>query len=137
VDTFGLCSFDDPVKALNEMRRVCKDDGQILLLEHGRSHYDWLNRVLDVNSQKHTEKWGCIWNRDISEIVEEVGLEVKSSYRVHFGTTYYITASPRKAEGVKCNSSSSSIGSGRGDASAVGEERQLKRKRFYQKVVIV
>lgn len=96
VDTFGLCSFEDPVKALKEMSRVCKEDGQILLLEHGRSHYDWLNRILDMNSHKHIERWGCIWNRDITKLVEEAGLEVKSSWRFHFGTTYYIIAGPGK-----------------------------------------
>ena len=37
VDTFGLCSYDDPVMVLKEMKRVCKPDGKILLLEHGRS----------------------------------------------------------------------------------------------------
>jgi methyltransferase OMS1 len=37
VDTFGLCSYDDPVVVLKEMKRVCKPDGKILLLEHGRS----------------------------------------------------------------------------------------------------
>jgi methyltransferase OMS1 len=37
VDTFGLCSFDDPVGVLKELQRICKPDGKILLLEHGRS----------------------------------------------------------------------------------------------------
>lgn len=37
VDTFGLCSFDNPVAVLKELQRVCKPDGKILLLEHGRS----------------------------------------------------------------------------------------------------
>ena len=40
VDTFGLCSYEDPVAALREMARVCKrgdQRGRILLIEHGRS----------------------------------------------------------------------------------------------------
>ena len=32
VDTFGLCSFDDPVKVLVEMQRVCRKDGGVILL---------------------------------------------------------------------------------------------------------
>jgi methyltransferase OMS1 len=48
VDTFGLCSYDDPVVVLKEMARVCKSDGKILLLEHGRSKtWDFLSRYLD------------------------------------------------------------------------------------------
>jgi methyltransferase OMS1 len=37
VDTFGMCSHKDPVKALSEMSRVCKPFGKILLLQHGRA----------------------------------------------------------------------------------------------------
>jgi len=35
VETFALCSYPDPVKVLQEMQRVCKADGTILLFEHG------------------------------------------------------------------------------------------------------
>ena len=98
-DTFGLCSFEDPQQALQEMERVCKDEGEILLLEHGRSHYDWLNAILDKNSHRHTARWGCVWNRDIEKMVLEAGLEVKSMTRWHFGTTYMIHAKPGKREG--------------------------------------
>eukprot|EP00510_Aplanochytrium_minuta_P002865 CAMPEP_0184026192 /NCGR_PEP_ID=MMETSP0954-20121128/13349_1 /TAXON_ID=627963 /ORGANISM="Aplanochytrium sp, Strain PBS07" /LENGTH=203 /DNA_ID=CAMNT_0026310299 /DNA_START=54 /DNA_END=662 /DNA_ORIENTATION=- len=42
VDTFGLCSLENPETALREMKRVCKPAGKILLLEHGRSSYEWL-----------------------------------------------------------------------------------------------
>jgi methyltransferase OMS1 len=37
VNIFGLCSYDDPVQVLQEMARVCKPDGKILLLEHRQS----------------------------------------------------------------------------------------------------
>lgn len=94
VDTFGLCSCKDPVQTLREMQRVCKDDGKILLLEHGRSNYAWLNERLDKGLTHHASRWGCFWNRDILKIVEEAGLTVDTVRRFHFGTTYYIIAKP-------------------------------------------
>ena len=37
---------------------------------------------------------GCYWNCDIVGIVEAAGLEVVECRTFHFGTTYYIVASP-------------------------------------------
>lgn len=48
VDTFGLCSFEDPAVALKEMQRCCRPGGKVLLLEHGRSSWGWLNTILDA-----------------------------------------------------------------------------------------
>lgn len=98
VDTFGLCSMDDSVAALEEMQRVCKRrGGRVLLLEHGRSHYAWLSRLLDKFAAQHAQRWGCHWNRDILALVAAAGLEVETVHRFHFGTTYYIVARPRGA----------------------------------------
>ncbi|CAO3632230.1 unnamed protein product [Cunninghamella blakesleeana] len=59
VDTFGLCSCRDPVEALVSMADACKSEqSRILLLEHGRSHYHWLNHLLDKNVDQHVKKWG-------------------------------------------------------------------------------
>jgi len=101
VDSFGLCSCDDPVGALKEMARVCvpaEQGGRILLLEHGRSTYDWLSRLLDGSAAKHAEKWGCWYNRDIEKLVADAGLQVETYRRFHFGTTHYIVASPPRAQ---------------------------------------
>ncbi|KAG2439369.1 hypothetical protein HXX76_004728 [Chlamydomonas incerta] len=94
VDTFGLCSHEDPVQVLKEIARVCKPGGRILLLQHGRSHYQWLNDKLDGSAVDHQRKWGCLWNRDILDIVKQAGLVVDKSTRWHFGTSYYIVAYP-------------------------------------------
>jgi len=94
VQTFGLCSCADPVKQLQNMQRSCKPDGKILLLEHGRSHYKWLNEALDKTSPDHAKNWGCWWNRDISKLLDESGLQIEYMKRWHFGTTYYIIAKP-------------------------------------------
>lgn len=87
---------DDPVLVLNEMARVCKPDGYILLLEHGLASYDWLNKLLDRDALKHFQKWSCWWNRDITRIIEKSNLEIISIWRWHLGTTYYIIAKPKK-----------------------------------------
>ncbi|KAI8983970.1 hypothetical protein BDF20DRAFT_905139 [Mycotypha africana] len=99
VDTFGLCSCGDPEEALIQLADSCKsEESQILLLEHGRSHYNWLNRLLDTNVDKHVQKWGCWWNRDImglfdSERVKDK-LKIVQASRWHLGTTCFIVAKP-------------------------------------------
>lgn len=95
VDTFGLCSYDDPVKTLKEMARVCKPDGKILLLEHGRSkNWDFITRYLDKHAERHAKNWGCVWNRDLDGILDKSGLELETLRTLHFGTTYYCICRP-------------------------------------------
>jgi len=94
VDTFGLCSFEDPVHVLKQMQAVCKPGGQILLLEHGVSSSGWMRRYMDSNSQSHAKSWACIYNRDIEDIVEKSGLIVEHKERKYFGTTYFFIARP-------------------------------------------
>lgn len=77
-----------------EASRSCRKGGRILLLEHGRSHYEWLNRMLDDGAQHHCRKWACNWNLDIADLVRQAGLQVLHSSRWHFGTTYVIVAEP-------------------------------------------
>ncbi len=99
VDTFGLCSFQDPVAVLKELSRICKPTGKILLLEHGRSHsWEFITKHLDSHALEHAANWGCVWNRDLDKILEEASdaLEVDVLSRYHFGTTYYIVCRPRK-----------------------------------------
>lgn len=98
VDTFGLCSYDDPVGALREMARVTKrDGGRVLLIEHGRSDYGWLNNILDHFADAHAERWGCYWNRPIMKLIEDAGLEVVEKSTHHLGTTFVVVAKPREA----------------------------------------
>lgn len=97
VDTFGLCSYDDPVAALKEMARVCKPNGKILLLEHGRTKsWDFISKYLDKHAERHAKNWGCVWNRDLDRILEDSGLQIETIYTWHFGTTYYTVCRPGK-----------------------------------------
>jgi len=99
VDTFGICSLENPLEALREMRRVCKHGGKILLLEHGRSYhgYSWLNSYLDKRAKQHAVDWGCWWNKDVHALVKEAGIEIDSQRIHHFGTCYELVCSPSKS----------------------------------------
>eukprot|EP01025_Chloroclados_australasicus_P021210 TRINITY_DN2223_c0_g2_i8.p2 TRINITY_DN2223_c0_g2~~TRINITY_DN2223_c0_g2_i8.p2 ORF type:complete len:161 (-),score=12.05 TRINITY_DN2223_c0_g2_i8:220-651(-) len=94
VDTFGLCSHSDPVEALRQVQMVCKPHGRIILIEHGISNWKWLNNRLNQDADKHKQKWGCSWNRDIEKIVSEAGLIVETQERYHFGSTYVFICKP-------------------------------------------
>lgn len=95
--TMGLCSTPEPVKLLHSLEAATKEDGgQILLLEHGRSHYEWLDSLLDKTAPAHAHEHGCWWNKDIGRIVEESGLEVVQIKRYNFGTTWWVELRPRK-----------------------------------------
>lgn len=94
VDTFGLCSFEAPERALQEMARCCKPDGEILLLEHGVSSWSVLAWWQQHRLNRHVVRWGCYWNRDILKMVEESGLQVLEVRRKHLGTTYYVRCRP-------------------------------------------
>ncbi|PKY08204.1 ubiquinone/menaquinone biosynthesis-related protein [Aspergillus campestris IBT 28561] len=97
VQTMGVCSMPDPVGALRHLGSITEPQrGRILLLEHGRSYYDWLNRVLDNLAPAHADRHGCWWNRDIGAIVRESGLEVVEERRWHFGTTWEYVLRPRR-----------------------------------------
>ncbi|KAK1759686.1 hypothetical protein QBC47DRAFT_398491 [Echria macrotheca] len=101
VQGFTLCSVQDPTGLLINMAGMVEPDtGRIVLLEHGRScwaGFGWLNGLLDRHVDRHAEKWGCWWNRDILGIVRDAqdkvpGLEVVEVERpwLQLGTVYYL-----------------------------------------------
>ncbi|ERF69414.1 hypothetical protein EPUS_05959 [Endocarpon pusillum Z07020] len=95
IQTFGLCSITDPVEYMRTMKDLLKkpgpngtEGGRVLLLEHGRGHYWWINYVLDGLAKEHADRFGCWWNRDIGKIVKDSGLQIAGLKRYHFGTTW-------------------------------------------------
>lgn len=90
VEAFGLCAHEDPVKALQNMSKLLRPGGRIVLLEHGRSNWDFLNNYLDFRSEKRMKTWGCRWNLDIGELIDDAGLDITYEKRVHFGSTWLL-----------------------------------------------
>lgn len=101
VEAFGLCSHEDPVKSLKNFATLLKPDGRIVLLEHGRGTYNFINKILDDRAEKRLETWGCRWNLDIGEILDDSGLEIVDESRTHLGTTWCIVAKKKGASKKK------------------------------------
>lgn len=90
VEAFGLCAHEDPVKALKNMASLLKPGGRIVLLEHGRSKWDFINNHLDFKSEKRMKTWACRWNLDIGELIDDAGLDITYEKRVHLSTTWML-----------------------------------------------
>ena len=94
VSSLSACTFPDPARAFREMARVCRSDGKILLLEHGRSNREWLGRWQDRHADNFAESLGCHWNREPLKLVREAGLKVVRARRKFFGIFHQIEAEP-------------------------------------------
>jgi ubiquinone/menaquinone biosynthesis C-methylase UbiE len=77
VTTWTLCSIDDVVSALGEIRRVLKPGGRYLFIEHGRSDDARIARRQDRWNRLH--RWvagGCNLNRRIDQLIADAGLRI-------------------------------------------------------------
>lgn len=105
VETMGVCSTPDPAAMLAHLGTLVEPvEGRILLLEHGRSYYGWMNWILDKSAAKHADKHGCWYNRDIGKVLKDSGLVVEKMERSQFGTVWLVEARPdlqKKSGGVK------------------------------------
>ena len=99
VQTISICSMANPAETLAYMGTLLNpESGRLLLLEHGRSHYEWVNRNLDRSAQRHAYEWGCIPNFDIQSILDQSGLVIESVKRPvpwNLGTVWVIEARPK------------------------------------------
>jgi ubiquinone/menaquinone biosynthesis C-methylase UbiE len=95
VSTLSTCTFPNPIKALQEMKRVCQPDGLILLLEHSHSNLPWLAKFQDRYEYQHYQDHaGCRWNQDPLDLVQSAGIKVLKSKRSVLGMFHSIEATP-------------------------------------------
>ncbi len=72
-----MCVFEEPEKALSEMKRVVKSDhGKIILLENSRSTSPLLALYQDLSGTlvAKTAK-GCNWDVDVPKLARKAGLK--------------------------------------------------------------
>lgn len=74
--TLALCTVEDPKRVLEEVARVLKLDGRLLIMEHIRHKRPFLAKAQD-NLTPTWKKFacGCHLNRDTLKVLEESGFE--------------------------------------------------------------
>jgi ubiquinone/menaquinone biosynthesis C-methylase UbiE len=97
VSSLSICTFPNPLAALREVRRVCRSEGRVLLLEHGRSNREGLGRWQDRHADWFAKPLGCHWNREPCELVQRAGMKVISACRSFFGIFHQIEAEPARS----------------------------------------
>lgn len=88
IESFGICSHENPKEALKNFGQLLKPGGRVVLLEHGRGTWDFINKYLDNRAEKRLDTWGCRWNLDIGELLDDSGLEIVEEKRHQFGTIW-------------------------------------------------
>lgn len=94
VSGLSTCSFPDPIAALNEMGRVCKPDGEIRLLEHGKSTFLPWAKVQEWKRDSVVDEYGCRLFDDPADVVRQSDLAVEVARDWWIGTLTGIVASP-------------------------------------------
>ncbi|CCF37882.1 methyltransferase OMS1 [Colletotrichum higginsianum] len=97
--TFSLCSVRDPKQVIRDLANMVKPDtGRIILVEHGRGWWGFVNGLLDRSAASHFKKYGCWWNRDIAHIIESAAeslpelevVKLDRPYITQLGTTLWV-----------------------------------------------
>ncbi|MGH7900809.1 MAG: class I SAM-dependent methyltransferase [Thermodesulfobacteriota bacterium] len=104
VSTYTLCSIKNIDKALSEIHRVLRTNGQFLFLEHGLSLdpcvQRWQNRLNSINKAIAD---GCNLNRNIKELIELHELRISELDKFYLEKTPKISGYNYKGIAIKTN----------------------------------
>ena len=92
--TFVFCSVPDPVLGLKELRRVCKPDGKLLLLEHVRPGNPVLGFLFDMLNPLVVRIMGANINRVTIENIKSAGWQIKIDQKLSSDIVRWIEAKP-------------------------------------------
>ena len=82
--TFVFCEVKNPKKGFDEIIRVLKPGGRLVLLEHVRPEGKFLSKIFDLGN-KFTSILGENINRTTAETVLEAGFKVERVEKIYDG----------------------------------------------------
>ena len=92
--TFAFCSVPDPVAGLKELKRVCKPEGKLLLLEHMRPGNVISGLIFDVLNPFVVRMMGANINRRTLDNILKVGWKIRVKERLSSDIVWWIEAGP-------------------------------------------
>jgi len=92
--TFVFCSVPDPLAGLRELRRVCKPDGKLLLLEHIRPHNYFMGLLFDAMNPIVVRIMGANINRRTIDNIQKVGWKITKDVNLGNNIVHLIEATP-------------------------------------------
>jgi phosphatidylethanolamine/phosphatidyl-N-methylethanolamine N-methyltransferase len=92
--TFVFCSVPDPIAGLQELKRVCKPDGRLLLLEHMRPNNSTLGFIFDVLNPIVVRMMGANINRRTTDNLRAAGWQIRQEEHLSSDIVRWLEAVP-------------------------------------------
>lgn len=92
--TFVFCSVPDPVAGLRELKRVCKPEGKLILLEHMRPGNSALGLFFDVFNPVIVRMMGANINRQTVNNIRQAGWKIQKEENLSSDIVRWIEAVP-------------------------------------------
>ncbi|MGI8314653.1 class I SAM-dependent methyltransferase [Halobacillus mangrovi] len=98
VSTLSMCAYPNPERVLRQLATWCKDDGQVLLMEHGVSSNRIFSKLQHVFDPLFKKRVGCHINRDIVKLIESSPLEIVRIENALFDAVHLVWAKPNPTQ---------------------------------------
>jgi phosphatidylethanolamine/phosphatidyl-N-methylethanolamine N-methyltransferase len=82
IATFVISVVPDPVKVISEMKRVCKKDCNLIIINHFQSNNKLMARIEDMVNPI-CRKIGWRTDLDLDHLISESNLLVNSKYKMN------------------------------------------------------